>query len=358
MSMTLVFLPTDAGPLRWWRQVDGRVAEGDGAPPPVEHDRLIAVPPADAVTLHWAALPVRTSAQATAAARLLAAEASALPIGELHVAVGEDGDERAIAVVTATTMQGWLETLADAGIDAAAIVPAPLLVPAPAGGWSRAEIGGAGVIRGATSGFADEARLTQLVTGGEEPRVIGRDALDRAFVAAAATPPLDLRQGAFARRRRVGLDWGLLRRLGWLAAAVVLVALTTSLVRLIRYDAAAGSLEAQADALAATGLARGETVTDADRQLTERLGAVRGPGLGFTGMAAAVFGAVRATPGTEVTGLEFQPTGNLTLSVAAARESLPTDLKRAIERAGFVVDASTFTSANGKVTGDMTVRAP
>ena len=85
---------------------------------------------------------------------------------------------------------------------------------------------------------------------------------------------------------------------------------------------------------------------------------VRGPGLGFTGMAAAVFAAVRATPGTDVTGLDFQANGDLKLSVAAARESLPTDLKCAIERAGFTVEASTFTSANGRVTGDMTVRAP
>ncbi|WP_447415113.1 hypothetical protein, partial [Clostridium perfringens] len=80
-----------------------------------------------------------------------------------------------------------------------------------------------------------------------------------------------------------------------------------------------------------TGLARGETVTDVDRQLSERLSNVRGPGLGFTTTAAAVYAAIRATPGTELTGLDFQPNGDLRLSVAAARESLPTDLKRALE---------------------------
>ena len=359
VTATLLFLPTGDAPFRWWRMDDARlVAEGEGLPAP-DGDRLVAVPPADAVTLHWAALPARTPAQAAAAARILAGEASAVPAAELHVAVGEDGgDERPIAVVGAGAMRGWLAEMAAAGLDPQAIVPAPLLLPRPDEGFSRAELGGGGVVRGRTSGFADEARLTELVTGGEAPLTVGREELTRAVAAAIAAPALDLRQGPFARRRRVGLDWALIRRLAVLAGVILLVTLAISLVRLAKYSFAADALEARAAALAATGLPRGETITDADRQLAERLGAVRGPGLGFTGMAAAVFAAVRATPGTEVTGLDFQPTGNLRINVAAARESLPTDLKRAIERAGFGVDASTFASANGRVTGEMTVRAP
>ena len=364
VTATLIFLPERDTPYRWWRMDEARVVdEGEGLPPPAEDDRLIAVPPADAVTLHWAALPARTPAQATAAARILAGEASAVPAAELHVAVGEEGGpgsdgERPIAVVGADAMRGWLADMAAVGLDPQAMVPAPLLLPRPDEGYARAELAGAGVVRGRTSGFADEARLTELVTGGDAPRVVGRDELTAAVAAAVAAPALDLRQGPFARRRRVGLDWALIRRLAVLTGVVLLVSLAIGLVRLAKYSFAADALEAQAAALAATGLPRGETVTDADRQLAERLGAVRGPGLGFTGMAAAVFAAVRATPGTEVTGLDFQPTGDLRISVAAARESLPTDLKRAIERGGFTVDAGTFTSANGRVTGEMTVRAP
>lgn len=356
---TLLFLPGPDARYRWLRVDDTRVlAEGDGVPPP-DGKPVVAVPPADAVTLHWAALPDRSPAQATAAARILAGEASAAPGAELHVAVGDDGgDERPIAVVEAGAMRGWLAMLAAAGVDPDAVVPAPLLLPRPAAGFARAELAGAGVVRGTTSGFADEAGLTELVTGGEAPRTLGRDELDAALFAAAATPVLDLRQGPFARRRRAGIDWALVRRLAWLAVAILGVTLAITIVRVAKYSFAADALEAQAAQLAVTGLPRGETVTDADRQLAERLGVVRGPGLGFTSMAAAVFAAVRQTPGTEVTGLEFTPAGDLRLTVAAARESLPTDLKRALERAGFAVTAGVFTAANGKVTGEMTVKAP
>ncbi|RZM09996.1 MAG: general secretion pathway protein GspL, partial [Sphingomonas sp.] len=100
-----------------------------------------------------------------------------------------------------------------------------------------------------------------------------------------------------------------------------------------------------------------ETVTDAARQLDERLSRVRGPGLGFSATTAAVFAAVRATPGSEVTALDFQANGDLRLSVAVEREALATDLKRAIESAGFTVRAGTFQAAAGRVTGELTVSA-
>jgi general secretion pathway protein L len=136
------------------------------------------------------------------------------------------------------------------------------------------------------------------------------------------------------------------------------VTLAIDLVRIAKYSFAADALEARAATLAATGLPRGATIVDADRQLVERLAEVRGPGLGFAGTVAAVFGAVRSIPGAEITALDFQPSGALKLSVATARENEPTELKRAIEAAGFRVQAGTFQSANGRVAGELTVTVP
>lgn len=353
---TVVFLPGETLDWRWWRIEDGAVAaRGDGLPG--ADAPVVAVAPPEAVTLHWATLPDRSPAQGLAAARVLVAEASAAPVGELHVAVGDEGRaERPIAVVATGMMAGWLTALGAAGLDVGAVIPAALLVPAPDEGFARAEIAGQGLVRGAGSGFADEARLTELLTDGKAPVTVPREAIEAAVVAAVARPPLDLRQGVFARRRRRSIDWALVRRLAVLALAVLAVTLAIDVVTIIRLNLAAGAAEARAEALARSGLPRGETVTDPDRQLAERLTAVRGPGAGFSATAAAVFAAVRSVPGSEVTALGFAADGTLTASLAVQREAAATDLKRAIEAEGFTVTAGTFQSANGRVTGQFTVR--
>lgn len=354
----LLFLPAGERPYRWLRLADdGAIAEGEGLPA-FGDETVIAVAPAEDVTLHWADLPARSPAQAVAAARLLVAEASATPAQELHVAVGEaaeDNGERAIAVVGSGAMAAWLTELAIHGIDPAAMIPAALLLPRPEEGYVRGMVGGAALVRGRTTAFADEARLTDLIVGDARVATLARSDLDPAVAAAIVAPPLDLRQGPFARRRRIGIDWALVRRLALMGAGILALTLAIDLVRIGKYSFGADTIEARTEALGRTGLPRGETVTDVDRQLAERLSAVRGPGLGFSTTVAAVYAAVRATPGTELTSLDFQSNGSLRIGVGAARESLPTDFKRALEAAGFTVTAGTFQSANGRVTGEMTV---
>jgi len=355
---TLLFLPSATRGYRWI-SVAGDAVTGEGEGVPATDDAVVAVAPAGDVTLHWAQLPGRSSAQATAAARLLAAEASATPLGELHVAIGDEGEaDRPIGVVAADTMRRWLDTLRAVAIDPVAMIPAPMLLPPPAQGFVRAAPAGEPVVRGHAAAFADEARLTELVTAGETPVTIDRATLAARLAAVAARPPLDLRQGLFARRRRRAIDWALVRRLAILAGAILLVTLAIDLVRIAKYSFGADALAARADALGRTGLQRGETVTDVDRQLAERLAGTRGPGLGFSTTLAAAYNAVRSVPGTELTGADFSPNGDMRLSIATARESLATDLKRALETAGFDVRAGVFTSSGGRVTGEMTVRRP
>jgi general secretion pathway protein L len=352
-AATVLFLPAGDAGYRWLALEDGRVtAGGDGLPP--GGAPVVAVAPADAVTLHWAELPARSPAQARAAARLVTAEASAAPGDELHVAVGEEGDgERAVAVVASGAIAGWLMRLAADGIDPDAVVPAPLLLPRPEEGFVRADLAGQAVVRGRTSGFADEARLTELVTGDATPATVPRDALEVAIAAAVARPPLDLRQGPFARRRRFAIDWRLVRRLARLAAAIVLVTLVIQVARLVRLDMAADAAEAEADALARTALPATEQAGDADRQLAARLSGLRGPGEGFTRTAAAAFQAVRAVPGSEVRALSFTDAGALRLQVATETEGQANALVGAVERAGFRVVPSTFTQAGDRLTGEI-----
>ena len=359
-AATLLFVPPGADqPWRWWRFRDG--SEGEGMPP-VEADAnvpVVAVAPADAVTLHWAAIPARSAAQAAAAARVVVSDATATP-GDLHVAVGEaregaDGEERAIAVVSPELMAGWLAEMNTRGVDPVAILPAPLLLPEPEDGWLRGDVAGQAVVRGRSAGFADEARLTELILGDAEPLALARDEVWRAAAAAAGAWPLDLRQGPFARRTRRSIDWALVRRLGLLVAMILLATLAIDLVRIARYSFGADTLEARAEAVARQGLPRGAGAGDSARMLGERLSRLRGPGTGFSRTAAAVYQIVQAVPDSEVSALDFQPSGALRVSLSVAGEGQANTVKTQLERAGFSVTSGVFQQAGGRLSGDLTV---
>lgn len=361
-AATLLFLPPDERQSwRWWRlDDDSLLAEGEGAP--ATADPVIAVAPADAVTLHWADLPARSMAQAVAAARAVVSDATAVPVSGLHVAVGPavPGEERPIAVVAPERMAHWLAMLAAHGVDPVAVVPAPLLLPVPEEGHVRAELPHHAAVRGRASGWADDPALTALVTGGESPATLERALLHASAAAVAAAPPVDLRQGPFARRTRRAIDWRLVRRLAVLAGLVLLATLAIDLVRIARYSFGAATLEARADALARQGLPRGAggdvAEGDAARMLTDRLSRLRGPGAGFSRTAAAAYRIVEEVPDSEVTAIRFDPDGKLTVSLSLAGEAQANSVKSRLEAAGFTVEASVFAANNGRLTGDMTVR--
>ena len=355
---TLLFLPIDERqPWRWWRVADAAiVAEGEGVPDATA--ALVAIAPAEAVTLHWADLPARSAAQAFAAARVVVSDATAVPVAGLHVADGEAdpaGRERPVAVVSPERMTHWLAVLARAGLDPVAIVPAPLLLPVPDEGYVRADLPHQSAVRGRTSGWADDPALTALITGDAPPLPVDAEALRASVVATAGWPPLDLRQGPFARRTRRTIDWALVRRLAVLAGLVLLATLAIDLVRIARYSFGAATLEARADMLARQGLPRGTGDGDAPRMLADRLSRLRGPGAGFSRTAAAAYRIVEAVPDSEVTAMRFDPDGRLTLSLSLAGEGQANTVKSRLEAAGFAVEAGVFAATNGRLSGDMTV---
>lgn len=359
----LLFLARDGGVDGWIRLAEGAVAERGAGLEGAEGHRsapVVAVAPGESVTLRWLEFPTGLSpAQAAGAARLMVADLSAQPVGELHVAVGRapaEGSRRCVGLVPVETMRGWLDGLEGAGFDAERIVPETLLVPVPEEGLATRDSGLLRLYRGPDEAFAAEPELGALLLAGRAEVPIDPDAFSAGLSEALERAPLDLRQGLFGRRR----DWRVAparaRRLAMFTAALLLVSLAVQVALIARYIFAADSAEAAAGRIAAAALPRSPGVADPRAALVQRLAELRGGGAGFRATAGTLFEAVKATPNIELTSIAFSPDGLLRATVQADSPAAIEALRQRIESSGFAAEAGAPRSGGGRPAADLTVR--
>lgn len=359
----LLFLGREGGVEGWLRLKAGAVAERGAGLIGAEAHRsapVVAVVPGEAVTLRWLDMPLGLSqAQAAGAARLMAGELSAQPIGELHIAVGgESGEDvgRCVGLVPLESMRGWLDGLEGAGFDAERIVPETLLLPAPSEGLSTWDSGLIRLYRGRGEAFAAEPELGDLLLAGRAAVPINPETFAAGLTGALEQAPLDLRQGVFGRRR----DWRVAparaRRLAALTAALLLVSLAVQVALITRYIFAADAAEAETRRIAAAALPRTPGLSDPTSALVQRLAELRGGGAGFTATAGALFEAVKATPNIELTALAFSPDGLLRATVQADSPAAIEALRQRVEAGGFAADAGAPRSGGGRRIAEINVR--
>jgi general secretion pathway protein L len=359
----LLFLHREGGIEGWIRIAAGVVAaRGAGLDGADEHRLapVVAVAPGEAVSLRWLELPAGLSLlQAAGAARLMAAELSAQPIGELHVAVGSDSGEggaRCVGLVPMETMRDWLAELEGAGFDADRIVPETLLLPTPEEGIVTWDTGPLHLYRGQEEAFAAEAELADLLLAGRTALPLDAESFASGLAPALDQAPLDLRQGPFARRREWRLAPARARRLALMTAALLLVSLAIQVVAIARYTLAADSAEAETRRIAAAALPRSPGVAVTGAALTQRLSELRGGGAGFGATAGALLDAVKGTPNVELSGLAFAPDGVLRATVQADSPAAIEALRQRVETSGFAAEATAPRSAGGRRVADLTVR--
>lgn len=353
MSALVLFIAPDDRLAGWWTVRDGAVeARGDGDTPlPDLPGQVIAVAPAEAMTIHVSELGNLATQQARTAARLLVAETSVAPIETQHVAVGEpDGADRSVAVIGKGRIAAWLTSLQVRGIDPDAILPASLLLPRPESGFVRAGIGAETVVRGRSTAFADEPGLTELLVG--DAPVEDAEAAPL-VLAALESPELDLRQGEFAKRRRFRIDWPHVRRLATLGGAIAAVTLLIALVQIVRYGFGADALDAQAQQVARNAVP--DAGPNALSSMQARLAARRGGGLGFTATAGALLTAVKAVPNVELASLSFDSDGLLRATILAPGAPEAEALRTRLRTAGLTVEATPFTAEAGRVRGEFRI---
>jgi general secretion pathway protein L len=365
----LIFLGSSSG-IEGWVQLRGaKVAargKADDALPPLfaaetgEPLRTIAIAPGEQVLLHWLELPSGLApAQAAAAARLMAADMSVQPVSEMHVAVGpevEGENARAVALVPAITMAGWLSRLQAQGLDPDAMIPEPLLLPRPSEGFLRYDAGALALYRGRNDAFSIEPELAELIVAGSVVETIEAEALEDGLWQQISTPAVDLRQGMFAKRRRWKIEWPLVRRLAALGAAIMVVTLAIQIVAILRYTYAADALEIEANQLAAQTLRRSGPLSNAPAQLQQRLTELRGSGAGYGSLASALFDAVRATPNAELTAMLFDETGALRATVQGDTPATLSALQARLGSGGLRVEAGPLRTGGGRPAVELTVR--
>ncbi|ODP39427.1 type II secretion system protein GspL [Sphingomonas turrisvirgatae] len=210
--------------------------------------------PSESVLLLAVDLPLASRAKRLAALPFAIEDRIADPLDAVHIALGaEIAPQRyLVAVVRHSVMLRWIELADAAALGHAALVPDALALPVPdAGEWSAEAADGRVLVRtGDGTGFALPTALIAQAweaagrpriwnIGGSpigelphEPRVTGGGGLAERLL----TPPVDLRQGPYARRAVARGSW--LRRLGWVAAAgiaahTVIAAADTVMLRVI-----------------------------------------------------------------------------------------------------------------------------
>jgi general secretion pathway protein L len=287
--------------------------------------RALAVPGTE-VAVHWLDLAGDlTAAQAAAAARLMLADASAEPLADMHVAAGRtENGLTAVALAPVSRMRDWV---AD---DPDLIVPESLLLLPPAEGLARRGLDH----RGIAQAFSVEPELAALLAGDAPVANVDEAEFEAGLGAALAEPVVNLRQGAFAKKRQWRIEGDRVRRVGLLVAALLAVSLIVQLAAIMRYTRDADRMEQEAAALGPGARARP----------------------GFGALAPLLFEAVRSTPNLELTRLDYRADGSLAATVAVDSAATLAAFRARAEASGVRIEGGDLMTAGGRPTAELVLR--
>lgn len=346
----------------WWLIADGRILDsgtgsdwaalaGNDDP---EGRRYIALAPAASVRIEITEGPQSASErQAASAARLAAVEMSLGEPPALHAVSTLSGDKVITAIVDNGVMLAWLDWARGAGVDPHHVVPVGSLLP-PSQDWTMATIGSERVIGRGGTVLAFEPELATHIVGDREPTLLAQEEVEAGIVAAASKPPLDLRAGRMARRRRIVIDRERIRRLALLASMIPLLALISVLVAILKMNAASDRLDQQSLEVAERALGRPVALETAESELSQRLGG--GTYGGVMTPLTGLYSALQSEQSVSSTELSYRPDGTLAATLAAPTLDAINRVLVAVQRDGYRVTAVPRQAPDGRSMVDVTVR--
>ena len=356
--------PRDAW--RWWRVTDAglesehRHTPGADAPwGDAANLRVVALVPPVSAPVRSAPRGDMPAAQAVAAARL--APAGFALDQSVHTAAAAEGENVLTCRVVQSDMDLWLAGLAAAGLDADALVPAALVLPAPAPGEvALGEVGGYMLARSAGAAFAGEPEMIEALAGDAPRAHVPAEQLAERLAELWRHPPLNLRQGAYARPRVSFFrlpDWAQLARM---AALLALLGFLILVVEIVRLELNSDALEDKALVAAQQRFPAVTDLASAEAQVNAELLRRGAGGASFEAVAPAVFAAMQPLPSLQLRSLGWQGDGTLAIRAAAPRVEDINSMLIALQADGWevTVPPEITSDATGATVVDITVRAP
>jgi len=246
-------------------------------------------------------------------------------------------------------MTKWMALLHEAGIDPDFLIPEPLLLLPPEKEELRShDFGKLPSFRGARQAFNLESELANLVvTGLPIERMDDRD-FEEGLATALGRLPVNLRKGAFAKRRQWNIERRRLKRMALILSAILLLAIGTKLAELARLTFAVD--RAAREALAMTGSYGGGAV-----EMETRFHALGG-GNRFPPLAAALFQSVQETPNVQLGAMQFDKRGGLRATLLADTPASISAVQNRLSAAGFDAEVGTIRTPAGSPSAELRVK--
>lgn len=364
METIVVAIPPDAvagqSDTYWWRVANGAIVDRGADSRWLEwlaSARLVALAPVAAVRLETVAKlsDAATPRQAASVARVRAIDASIATSETLHSASAGalDGEGIWTAVVANSAMLEWTDWAAEFGADPDAIVPVAALVPRSEG-WVAASIGTEHMVARNGVALPNEPSLAALLVDHDTVSEMSPGEIDAAIATMAAEPILNLRTGAFAKRRRWVVDRSRVRELILLAGMIPLVGLLWALVSIAKLDQSTSRLNAETLRLAAQQVGRPVTLDNVEAEMTQRIGSLGSSGLSPS--LAALYQVLQPETGISSTQIGYGNGGILSTTLAAPSVEEVNRVLLALQRDGYRVTAVPRQAPDGRAMVDVTIR--
>ena len=341
----------------------------------------VAIIPGTAVTRHAVQIAATRPAEVRQAALYAVEDDVAEPVDRLHIAVGRAGEDgnRAVLVTAASDMAGWMAWLSANQLGACDVVSAHSLMREDADAFEAPE---EILLRRDGRAFAVDASLPDDVlrllaptqgrvygaalarrlgtTPAGEGAVTGEAYLKiLADVYETAEPGsiISLRQGVYARRRRMGLEsanrW---RFAGLLAAAAAILWLASVGLETAAYRSQADALRTQTVDLISTAVPSSNGDVDAALMQLRQSQRIGTASVRPTIASAALYQALSVAEGAEIRTLRYDAaTGQLTALVLISNYAEADAIAAQLETAGLGVTLGQARQTGDQVLAELTI---